>query len=308
MTEYWDEYTQQCWNMLLCSLKKESTVKSYQQILFDFISFTKKPFWQSTEYDIQKYYIFCNKNINDGVCTGSTVFKKFKVLRRIMNYMISVAGEIHLPFIPVNEFEPFTRMLLDYDQHYYVRPVSIEDIDRLLISCSSDLQLYAIISLIYKTGIRPQEICRLKFQDIFSQPDGTYLQVKREKKFDFILLPEDICLILNRYLADFASKPPLSSPLFRNKYGKALDIRTLQSDFHDLVKKCGIDNCTIYDVRNASAMLMLAYDADPKKIAKQMGIRIESIQRYKRNIIPSNLIRAEGTTINIQISPPKDGY
>ena len=63
-----------------------------------------------------------------------------------MNYMISVAGEIHLPFIPVNEFDIYTRMLLDYDQHYYVRPVSIEDIDRLLISCSSDLQLYAIIS------------------------------------------------------------------------------------------------------------------------------------------------------------------
>jgi integrase/recombinase XerD len=157
--------------------------------------------------------------------------------------------------------------------------LNIAEIERVLnaadLGTFMGLRDRAMMEVLYSTGIRRAELCRLKVHEI--DIDKGWLRVEQGKynKDRVVPIGERALLWLDKYLAEL--RPLLvwrdnNEYLFLTKEGKPLQPRQLTQVLHEHVKKAAVGksgSCHIF--RHTMATLMLEGGADIRYIQEMLG-------------------------------------
>lgn len=301
-----DEITQKYWDLFAPELKRESTRRQYLSIITEITNFTGHPFWQLDAKDAAEFYEKHKRLIIGQKYKGSTVYKKFLILHRFSEFIIK--NRQLLPdktTYPLNPFRVYLYYLKQYDQKNDCTVISLSEMDCILNAAKDDILAYTVISLIYRTAIRPNDLCRLKIGDFRNDPSGTYMRIIRDNYVHDIYVPDDMVSILDLYAKIlYVNLKDLSRPLFLNSRKSPLNDKYLERLMERICEKAGITHYTPYDIRNSSAALLYAYGATDEEVANQLGIGIRFVQRYHSDAISNEVSRPANKMVNLQIGLP----
>jgi integrase/recombinase XerD len=166
--------------------------------------------------------------------------------------------------------------------------LTIEEMERVLKSCRGlrllDLRDRAILELLYSTGIRASELCRIMLEDVDLEERILFVRKSKNDKERHIPFGEQAAYWLERYLEK--ARPLIIAHedeyLFSSAYGRKMQPRVLW----DIVKKwadtAGIEkNITTHSFRHSCATHMLKGRADIRYVQLQLGHKlISTTEKY----------------------------
>lgn len=100
-----------------------------------------------------------------------------------------------------------------------VEYLTVEAVNLIMESASSDLREHAMLGLLYDSGARVSEIAGARRCDLRLEPPAT-IRLKGKRKVRIVPLCDQVAEIASAYLAATAGAP--DSPLFVNRSGKAI--------------------------------------------------------------------------------------
>lgn len=302
MVEYWDDKLLEAWEHFSYQMKKEETSHEYIAVVAEIMQFSQMDFWNLSWADVEHYYIYNLKQINTGQLMGSTVYKKFKILSSFSNYLVSLYCD-KKPFYKENPFIYFRSLLRQYDQTGESKTVPLLAIDKLLDTAASDITMYTIITLIFRSALRPQDICSSRLNSLKKKTDGYYMEIEKNKKPYFVRIPDDASRILDSYL-EFMDLPSGHNVfLFQGERKDYISIRMLQKKFLSLVAEANVPECTLYDIRSTSASVLFAYGATAREVANQLCITNINVWRYHNPLLKPELTSFKNRLKRIEVIP-----
>jgi len=155
-----------------------------------------------------------------------------------------------------------------------------------IIEITDNLKHRTFISLIYSCGLRLDELCNLKVENIDSTRMQIHIRSGKGNKDRYVMLSEKILLLLREYWKRYRPKEYLfegATP------GKAISRRTVQKAFQVAVIKSGIKKRpSIHTLRHSFATHLL-----------EKGVNLIAIQR----LLGHNQIKTTLTYTHLQTSP-----
>lgn len=185
--------------------------------------------------------------------------------------------------------------------------VHSEEQVNLFLEKAKDTLEFALWSLAYATGMRPQELFALKWGDIqissvrvkqdgkFVEQTGTVLRLQRALKHigggkymvsdmktrasrRSIPIPDDTARLLNTHRRAQAEIILASGPkyvrndfVFSNAVGNFLDLTKTRKAFHAICRTAKVPEIRLYDVRHTHATLLLAAGVNLKVVSERLG-------------------------------------
>jgi len=201
---------------------------------------------------------------------SATVNRYFSSLSSLLSYAVR-----ELNWMPVN---PCVKMKKLKENPGRDRVLSEVEIERLLTSCrqSRSPYLYCIVLIALTTGARQGEILNLEWNHIDFDNKLAYLKKTKNGRPRSIHLSEPV----HAELENLYKKRDLMKPLvFASKtaFGR-VDIKKA---WQQALKKAGIVNCRMHDMRHTFATMAAAQGASNLELATAMGHRtLEMLQRY----------------------------
>jgi site-specific recombinase XerD len=146
--------------------------------------------------------------------------------------------------------------------------LSGEEVKRIIIA-TSNFKHRTFISLIYSCGLRLEELCNLKIEDVDSTRMQIHIRLGKGSKDRYVMLSENILLMLREYWK--AYRPKVYLFYFVSK-GKAISRRTVQHAFSEAAVKSGINKrpC-IHTLRHSFATHLLENGVNLIAIQKLLG-------------------------------------
>jgi integrase/recombinase XerD len=151
-----------------------------------------------------------------------------------------------------------------------------------------------VMEVLYSTGIRSSELCKLQLKDIDLIQMRIHVQGAKNREERILPLGEIACNYLKEYQSQARSKlasraaafghKPDPDKLFLSKSGQPMLTRTVTRIVQDYRKKAGLPaNVTAHSFRHSCATHMLKRGADIRYIQELLGHRsISSTQIYTR--------------------------
>jgi site-specific recombinase XerD len=146
--------------------------------------------------------------------------------------------------------------------------LSAEEVKRI-ISATSNLKHRTFISLIYSCGLRLEELCNLKVEDIDSTRMQIHIRLGKGGKDRYVMLSEKILLMLREYWLIYRPQVYLFEGQTK---GKAISRRTVQHAFSEAAIKSGINKrpC-LHTLRHSFATHLLENGVNLIGIQKLLG-------------------------------------
>ena len=198
----------------------ENTAMSYRD------SFAILLRWLSEERGISpddvKIADLCRENVEAfcswlsdarGVC-AATVNVRLSALRSFASY-VSFTEPAHLEWASALRAVEFAR-----SPSAEVEWLSVEAVNLVMESASSDVREHAMLGLLYDSGARVSEIASARRCDLRLDAPATTRLAGKGRKARVVPLCDQVAEIASAYLAATAGKP--DSPLFLNRSGKAI--------------------------------------------------------------------------------------
>jgi len=107
---------------------------------------------------------------------------------------------------------------------------------QLNLSCSTGIRNYAIIMMLYRAGLRVQEVCNLSLSDVNFDTGLIYLQQAKGKKDRYVPMDDDIIRSSQAWIAI----RPESDYFFSTLEGGQLDQRYIREVCYRISKKAGV--------------------------------------------------------------------
>ena len=175
------------WPIFITHFKnKNVSQENYFGDINEFLDLCQKDFLKITEKDVDEYYNWLLLKIRQKQMKVTTLQKKMKELHKfsdfIMKNKFQFKEQWKVPLTFDNFFYKYVAKFLSNEEA--VKPVSIEDIDKMLEAAQDDLMAYTILVLFCRVGLRSTEVCALKPDDIASAPDGVYLTLRKKKDIE----------------------------------------------------------------------------------------------------------------------------
>lgn len=296
-----DSLAEEAWNHMASDFKSIKGAKTYWGDINLFLDFIEKPFHNVDQNDALKYYNHCRSMINSGDMKVSTARKKFRVLSRFADAYANYHQQ-HAKKVFVNHFSVYATELNRTTPDKLTNYPSLGQIDRLLDVCKTNLGMYTMITLVYRIGLAPIELCAIKLSSFFIVDDTVFLRTKRQKNHFVRPLPDDVKDIVDHYIKKV--NPDQNEPLFRRSKGIPYTERTLEYMMNEIVAEAGLSGITLYDIRNTAAITMLECGCSEEVVSEALGIGIMAVQRYKGLNYRSYL--EELSLVNIRIINPAD--
>jgi len=144
-------------------------------------------------------------------------------------------------------------------------------------------QDYAIIELLYSTGLRVSELCNLTLSQINPKDQSIRIQGKGNKeRIIFFGEPADYALRL--WIQNRAKSFPLSGPdlpLFINQSGKKIDQRQVRTIVNENSFRAGISKISPHALRHSFATHILNNGSDIRSIQELLGhASLDTTQKY----------------------------
>ncbi len=312
---FWDDRAEKVWKNFVSDIKSERTKDRYRYAINLCMEFCKKPFTQIDDEDAMGFYNEL-KNARKEIIDKETKEKKyvakyrfltvytyFTILKRFSNEIISSR------LYPNYDVNPFLATFLLCQQSSNIHTCStipFHDMEDILKAAQSDLRDYAVISLIYRTGIKPDLVCDILIGDFMSDKDHTYLRISKPKKEQILELTDDLVAILDAYITayniDLTKK---DGHLFFNKFNRKLTQRTLEYLMSDVCTRAGLHTrYTPHQLRNSAGSLMFDYGASDVDVAKQLHISLRHINRYNTRILNPVIVSNTSNLVKIHLELP----
>lgn len=180
--------------------------------------------------------------------------------------------------------------------------LTIEQIEKLLKSINTeDLQGkrdYALINLLFRTGLRLIEIKRANICDCEPKDDGAILWIRgkgRDGKDDFVVLTDEALKPIKDYLCERRPKSqqaPLFASLSDRNYGKQITTHSLSRLIKQRLRAAGMDNrrITAHSLRHTFGVMAIRAGASLYEVQLAMRhtapttteIYLGDIEREKR--------------------------
>lgn len=291
------------WPIFITHFKNKSvSQENYFGDINEFLDLSQKDFLEITENDVDQYYNWLLLKIKENQMKVTTLQKKMKELHKfadfIMKNKFQFKEEWKVPITFDNFFYKYVAKFLSNEEA--VRPVSIEDVDRMLEAAQDDIMAYTILVLFCRVGLRSTEVCALKPQDIIADPEGVYLTLKKKKETRFI--PPDVFAILEKYLASREK----NEYLFYNKSKRPLNTQYIHLMMRKIAIKADVPEYSAQDFRNVCAGIMYAYGVPPEQVAQQLGITQMHIKRYSNIINKENIMKKANELVKIKVLLPEE--
>jgi site-specific recombinase XerD len=131
----------------------------------------------------------------------------------------------------------------------------------------------AILSLLYDSGARVQELADVKIMDLRFETPAQIALTGKGRKTRVVPLMEKTVVILERYMIENGLKCPtkIHSPLFFNCHGKALTRQGIAYILSKYAQVCQIDNVFPHRVRHTKALHLTEADINPIYIRDFLG-------------------------------------
>jgi integrase/recombinase XerD len=207
-------------------------------------------------------------------------------------------------------YNPASELILPKVQQSLPRVLSQDEVERLLtrpnINTASGLRDRAVMELIYSTGIRRTELCRLGAGDLLLPQRTMWIRQGKGGKDRVLPVGERAAYWVNLYLDEVRPQLLLDvrePALFLNDYGQAFR----ENELGDRVKRCMekaniICTGSCHLLRHAMATHMLENGADIRFIQAMLGhadisttqiythVSIEKLREVHTNTHPAKLI------------------
>jgi len=184
-------------------------------------------------------------------------------------------------YIPRNPAEGIER---PRGEHEEMRPLALEEVERLLASLDNDehREAYLIVVTAISTGVRRGELFALRWGDFDSKRrrlwvrrsvdrHGTIQEPKTRRSTRAIGLPPSIVqALLEHRMA--SSRKGDADLIFPNEKGGVQDAcNFVRREFKPALKRAGVPDVRFHDLRHTFASLLIQQGVHPKIISEQLG-------------------------------------
>lgn len=140
---------------------------------------------------------------------------------------------------------------------------------RKLFKAPQRLKQRVLLSLIYSSGLRVSEVCKLKLTDIDYDRKQLHVRLSKNNKSRYVVLSELIAKGLKQYIQ--GAKPSIF--LFNGRYkGDPLGHSAVQQTFRLAMQKAGIQKeACVHTLRHSFATHLLEQGVDIVTIKEQLG-------------------------------------
>ena len=217
-----------------------------------------------TEQDVTNYIVYI-------IQVHKVGHAKVKMLANAVSYFFR--NILRKPYVLPSKLFP--------RKEWKLPPVMSQDEIRLVFEQTIDLKQRLVVSLLYGTGIRLQELQRLEFTDIERAGNRIKIRQGKGKKDRYALLPKELLSVLEEYYRAFKPKKFIfESPLLQ---GRPVHQRTLQTTVNAAVDHAGLGDkhYTAHTFRHSFATHLLDDGVDLHTIKTLLGhSKIETTMIY----------------------------
>lgn len=288
---FWD-----IWKEFAGHFKNKETGSAYLAEIKEFEKFCDKAFLNSGKKDAEAYFEFLGKQEHLQKIQMNTLAKKLWELHSFADFVLTKKEEYPVPKDFCDAFYPLLETVKG--QENIVHSVSVEDMDALYQAAQDDIMAYTIIALIHRAGLSSTEISGLRLQDFTVYENGTFAELRGKERV--CLIPEDVCRILELYLADRQD----CESLFCNRQGNPLNKMYISRMLKKYSIKAKISPLSAEKIRTTCGITMSAYGASSAQVARQMGITGMQIRKYKNKQYRDSLLLKANGLVKMRIEPP----
>lgn len=182
---------------------------------------------------------------------------------------------------------PFRRMRVKIKRPKQLpRVMTGEEVKRMLVCLENAARLaahgsqkgrvcvrnWAVIELLFCTGMRIGELCDLKNEDIDLTEGRVRIHGKGNKERIVDICPAEALTALQEWLKIRSLGSRAEDAVFTNRLGNGLSAQSVRAMVHSLARKCNIDkNVTPHMFRHTFASLLLEEDVDVAYIQQILG-------------------------------------
>ena len=254
--------------------RPDSTQKEYYYDIQRFLSFVHKPVSGVALEDLQEYAL----HLQEKGLKATTLKRKLNTVKSLftfatkLNYVrFNVAAALRMP----KTDSSLANRILKQSQVLK------------LIQCANDGRDKSLLKLIYATGMRVSEVCRLKWSDFNEREDGE-VQVTiigKGNKVRVVIVPATVWLeieALRTHIED-------DEPVFRSVRNRQLDRTMVHKIVKDSAKKAGINpSVSSHWLRHCHASHALQKGASIALVRDSLGHSSVAITDRYLHSVPSD--------------------
>ncbi|MCD4657811.1 MAG: tyrosine-type recombinase/integrase [Planctomycetes bacterium] len=196
----------------------------------------------------------------------STINRKLACLRTFMKYLVKI-DEIEVNYARLIRSPKENKKMPQFLTEIEVQKL----ISAPEISTPTGLRDRAIIELLYSTGVRVSELCRLSVDDIKLDREIAIVQGKGDKE-RMVFLGSYSLRSLTEYLAQRVYFRPFEDAVFVNKHGGRLSDRSVRNILNKYAAEAGIvQKISPHVLRHSFATHMLNHGADLRDLQELLG-------------------------------------
>ena len=265
----------------LANLRNERTRRAYRQDVLDFCRFAGVDSPEAMRSVTRPHVIAWRTHLEQRSLSGATIRRKLSALSSLFDHLCecNVATDNPVRGVqrpPVDANEGKTPALSDAQARLLL--------DAPPANTRKGQRDRAILATLLYHGLRREELCRLRIQDIQSREGVIHLRVRGKRgKMRFIPASPHALRLIEAYLdaAGHGGDPaaPLFQPLHRNRDRTASQALDPQSVYENVVRHYGaktglnelVGGLCVHALRATAATNALQHDADIGRVQEWLG-------------------------------------
>jgi len=266
----------------------QSTIKSHERNIIQFIDWTKKinlnKIHSLNKKDLESYQIYLTKiKINNKLLNYNSRRNRLVSLRQWFAWLCKRNTLLYNPLADLEMPQKTQKIPRDV--------LTEEEAEKILrqpnTSTLIGLRDKAILEVLYSTGVRRRELTHLQIDSIDENRGVLYIKQGKGKKDRFIPIGERALHWLKKYINEV--RPQLEEKvsydfIFLDEYGDKINGKELDSVVKENIQKAKINksgSCHMF--RHTMATLMLEHGADLRYIQEMLGHKlIQTTQIYTK--------------------------
>lgn len=285
------------WPDFTAHFQSETTKGSYRTDIIEVMRYFEKDFLEINSQDAMQYFEELSVRVKAGKIQAATMAKKFRELHSFAAFISEKRDMYRVKNTFQDVYYPFLKQVAK--QEKYTRSIPAAHMDQLLEAAKEDRMAYTIFVLLYRVGLSSVEITELKRQDIAAFDNGVYMYI--EKREEYLFLPEDVYMIIEKYLENIEN----NEWLFYNQRKNQLNLMYISRMMKKYCEKASLPTYSAECVRNTCGVNLFAYGARPEQVARQMGITQTQVHRYRNLSYKEKLQREACRLVRVKVDPPK---
>lgn len=208
------------------------------------------------------------KGKNEVTRSANTINKYLMCLSAVLSYAVN-----ELEIIDLN---PMNKVKLMPKPNSRTRFMSDDEIDSLSSACKNySPMIFCFWLLLFKTGGRFSEVKYLQVKDIDKKNKRVYFLDTKNKTHRSVYIGNYALEVLETYLSDNNIE---SGYVFRAKRKNA-ELATLKGAMEECIKRAGLEDFHIHDIRHTTASILAQEGASLLEIAEILGQKSLTVAR-----------------------------